>query len=162
MNRKRGARALIASGVVFLGACGGSSKPSAQSEPPKSSSSLASILTSTTTISTTAPATTATTVQPTTDPPATTFVYPDASLVAAQSAQDAVDQGHQPWRVDPSMVASSYGASIGWTQTTVTPVDSTTYDLVNAETRDGFRLSMTQPIRPGATGIWEITEARPI
>ena len=90
------------------------------------------------------------------------FVFPDTTLEQAQQAQIDVDQGHQPWRLDPTAVASAYGASLGWNNTTVTPVDANVYVLTNGDDSRRLRLAMSQPTRQDQTGIWEIVTATPM
>ena len=90
------------------------------------------------------------------------YLFPDSTFQQAQEAQSAVDQGHQPWRQDPTSVASSYGGSLGWTNTTVTQVDANVYDVTNSDGSTRLRLKMTQPIRQDQTGIWEIVTATPV
>ncbi len=110
----------------------------------------------TTTAAATTSTSTSSTEAETPQPAGQHFVFPDADLNQAQQAQAAVDQGHQPWRLDPTLVASAYGASLGWDQTTVSPVDSKTYDITPADGSTRLRLTLSQPIRQDQTGIWEI------
>jgi hypothetical protein len=89
------------------------------------------------------------------------FVFPDTTLGQAQEAQVGVDEGHQPWRLDAASVASAYGASLGWSNTTVTPAAADVYDITSAEDPNGLRLTVSQPIRQDQTGIWEIVTSTP-
>ncbi|MBO0714886.1 MAG: hypothetical protein J2P59_09020, partial [Acidimicrobiales bacterium] len=95
-----------------------------------------------------------------------TLLFPDTSIAEAQAAQAAEASGTQPWRLDPSAVASTYAISLGWTTsqstaaTFVTQVDGSTYDIKNPQTGEVLRLFMVQPVQTGPGGIWDITRVQ--
>ena len=72
-------------------------------------------------------------------------------------AERSVDAGSEPWLLDPAEVAVSYAtAAYGWTQAEAQPrPDGHTVDV--AEGGRKLTLSLTQPGRAGAGGIWVVT-----
>ncbi len=88
--------------------------------------------------------------------------WPAASATEAAALQKSVDAGSEPWLLDPTEVAMSYAsATRGWTQATAQarPGGNT------IEVQQGGRtvvLSLTQPGRTGAGGIWVVTGENPL
>ena len=84
--------------------------------------------------------------------------WPAATSTAATALQADVDRGAQPWLLDPSEVAIAYAAAAhDWPDAEAYPgPDGTSVDVRNA---DGERvtLSLAQPGRSGADGIWVVT-----
>jgi hypothetical protein len=71
--------------------------------------------------------------------------------------QQAVDQGHQPWRTDPAAVAEAFAASrYGWSGATATPTDAHTVEVTDPASGATASLQVDQPVRPGAGGIWVV------
>jgi hypothetical protein len=88
--------------------------------------------------------------------------WPAATPTEATHLQSAVDAGSEPWLLDPTEVALSYvSAAHGWTdaQARARP-GGATVDVQRG--RQQLVLSLTQPARTGAGGIWVVTaEADP-
>ncbi|WP_300007183.1 hypothetical protein [Pseudonocardia sp.] len=76
--------------------------------------------------------------------------------------QRSVDEGAQPWLLDPSEVALAYGAAAyDWAAAqAVASADGTTVDLTGP---DGTRrtLTLAQPATAGPAGIWVVTADAP-
>jgi hypothetical protein len=87
--------------------------------------------------------------------------WPVADPSAVAELQRSVDEGSEPWLLDPAEVAVSYvGAAHGWTQAVAQPrPDGTTVDV--AEGGHRLTLSLRQPGRAGAGGIWVVTAESP-
>lgn len=91
--------------------------------------------------------------------PVTLLPWPTA---APQRLQAAVDDGSQPWLLDPSDLADSYvSATYGWTtaDSTARPGGTPAKTTVDVRNTDGARRTLTvaQPGRKGAGGIWLVT-----
>jgi hypothetical protein len=87
--------------------------------------------------------------------------WPAADAAAVAELQRSVDGGSEPWLLDPAEVAVSYAtAAHGWTgaQAQARPGGSTV-DV--AEGGRKLTLSLTQPGRTGAGGIWVVTGETP-
>ena len=88
--------------------------------------------------------------------------WPAATPTESSHLQSAVDAGSEPWLLDPTEVALSYvSAAHGWTdaQARARP-GGATVDVQRG--RQQLVLSLTQPARTGAGGIWVVTaEADP-
>ena len=105
-------------------------------------------------------ATTATTAEEQAPTTATQgFVCPEGGMAAAEELQEAVDQGHQPWRTSPEDVASS--CALGSTGGDVAQVDADTYRVTDPASGDSFLVDVSQPVREGAGGIWVVTTVTP-
>ncbi|MFE3195000.1 hypothetical protein ACFXHA_38755 [Nocardia sp. NPDC059240] len=94
---------------------------------------------------------------PQTNPPAgTTFTGEGLTDAQAQTEQQAVDGGHQPWRLDTVMVAKAFvQGRFGWTNvqtSTGAPM------VVFVTNQDGSKvtLHLIQPATKGDKGIWEV------
>jgi hypothetical protein len=83
--------------------------------------------------------------------------WPAADKAAAAQLQRSVDAGSEPWLLDPAEVAVSYAtAAYGWTSAEAQPrPDGHTVDV--AEGGQKLTVSLTQPGRAGAGGIWVVT-----
>jgi hypothetical protein len=83
--------------------------------------------------------------------------WPAADPAAAAQLQRSVDAGSEPWLLDPAEVAVSYAtAAYGWTSAEAQPrPDGHTVDV--AEGGQKLTVSLTQPGRAGAGGIWVVT-----
>jgi hypothetical protein len=135
------AAALLAGLAVFGAGCAGPSATSAPSAVPPS----------------TAPAA----APPSTAPPVVHGGTADAALPwppGAEASQEAVDDGAQPWLLDPVEVATSYASTVlGWSGVSAeVRADGTTVDVTSA---NGERAALTvqQPGRTGPGGIWVVT-----
>ncbi|MVU81027.1 hypothetical protein GPX89_27730 [Nocardia sp. ET3-3] len=91
------------------------------------------------------------------NPPSGT-TFPGEGLTAQQAAdlQTAVDNGHQPWRLDRVQVAKTFAQSrFGWTNVQTSTGAPMVVFVTNA---DGSKvaLHLIQPATKGDTGIWEV------
>ena len=73
-----------------------------------------------------------------------------------------MDDGSQPWLLDPSDLADSYvSATYGWTaaDSTARPGGTSAKTLVDVRNSDGARRTLTvaQPGKKGSGGIWLVT-----
>ena len=76
---------------------------------------------------------------------------------AVTALQTAVDQGAQPWRLDPQMVALAFARSrFGWMMPRTQRVAADTV-TVDAGAGGAISLHLAQPGRTGADGIWAVT-----
>jgi hypothetical protein len=83
--------------------------------------------------------------------------WPAADAAAAAELQRSVDGGSEPWLLDPAEVAVSYAsAAHGWVRAEAQPrPDGSTVDVSDGGRR--LTLSLAQPGRTGAGGIWVVT-----
>jgi hypothetical protein len=87
-------------------------------------------------------------------------IWPVTTQAEANTTQAQVDQGHQPWLVDPAAVASAYAqAELGWDNATVDMVEPNQYELTDPASGAKADLGLTQPARAGEGGIWAVTRA---
>jgi hypothetical protein len=91
--------------------------------------------------------------------PGAVAIWPFTSQEAADNTQQSVDDGHSPWQLEPSAVATSFaGAVLGWdnavVETLSAPVNLRVSDATTGVSVD---LELAQPSRPGNGGIWAIT-----
>jgi hypothetical protein len=110
------------------------------------------------------PAASSTTITAATRPAATPFpgIWDIRTWQQARQLQDAVDNGHQPWRCGPDRLVTLYAQQVlHVAQPVVRRVDAVTFSV----TRPGQGLIATvtvaQPIRQGNCGIWVITKVTP-
>lgn len=85
--------------------------------------------------------------------------WPAGAPDAVAGLQERVDGGAQPWLLDPAEVALSFAAAAyGWPDAEAAPRDGGTVDVHGP---DGAvaTLTLEQPGRTGATGIWVVTAA---
>ncbi|MBW0117500.1 hypothetical protein [Pseudonocardia abyssalis] len=88
--------------------------------------------------------------------PAVDLPWPGRSAAESAGLQQAVDDGAQPWLLDPAELARSYAsAAYGWDSVTATA----TGDSVELTGPGGVRrvLTVAQPGRTGSGGIWVVT-----
>ncbi|ODV01221.1 MAG: hypothetical protein ABT15_27775 [Pseudonocardia sp. SCN 73-27] len=116
----------------------------------------------------TAAATSAT--QPTpmaTPPPAgSTFAAPGALLwpvtdaTQAKALQAQVDQGSQPWLLDPSEVATNYATTVlRWHAPSAGAPDGDTVVVTDPDA-GSVTLTLVQPATTGSAGIWIVSAER--
>ena len=80
----------------------------------------------------------------------------------AVELQKAVDQGHQPWRTDPAMVAQTFVLSrFGWRNVDTRLTGPHTVAVTNRGTGEIVVLQLRQPVRQGQGGIWIVTGGHP-
>jgi hypothetical protein len=143
---------LLATGALLLG-CGAPAPASLSTTPPTSFDAPPSALPPSSGASA-APSTPDATEAPA-EP--VRLPWPAATTAEAAQLQSSVDRGSEPWLLDPAEVALSYAtAAHGWTGAEAQPhPDGTT-----VEVQDGRRklvLTLDQPARAGAGGIWVVT-----
>lgn len=101
-------------------------------------------------------------------PPAATPALPwPVDAAGTEMLQEQVDNGSQPWLLDPSEVATSFGtAAYGWQDAHAVLPGGTRPDggdtLVELHGPDGkiARLVLAQPGRKGTGGVWVVTAAQ--
>jgi hypothetical protein len=120
-----------------------------------------------------APSTTATTAAPTTTAPAPSnptttattapatsgarYLCPEGDIDAVTALQEAVDQGHQPWRVSPEDVAAA--CTFGVPDSSVEPAGTNRYQVTNTTTGEQVLVTVAQPLGPGT--VWAVTNVTP-
>lgn len=89
----------------------------------------------------------------------TVGIFPASTRAQAIQLQQSADAGHEPWLTDPAQVAAAYARSaMNVSQPNVQRISATRYAVrvaPNAETV----LTLTQPVRAGSGGIWEVVSA---
>jgi hypothetical protein len=89
--------------------------------------------------------------------PGTTFTGENISGGHAADLQEEVDEGHQPWRLDQSAVATAFASNrFGWTDVEIAVDDPHTLQVTDTATQHLVSLQMRQPVREGDTGIWVV------
>jgi hypothetical protein len=87
-------------------------------------------------------------------------IWPLTTAEEAQNTQEQVDQGHSPWMLEPTAVASFYASAVlGWQDATVEPVRPGAYWVTDPASGTMAELDLTQPAREGEGGIWAVTRA---
>lgn len=90
-------------------------------------------------------------------PSGTTFSGENMTAGQITDLQQAVDNGHQPWRLDRVSVAKSFlQGRFGWTDVQTEFGPPTVLFVTN---KDGGKLSvhLVQPATQGDNGIWEVS-----
>jgi hypothetical protein len=85
------------------------------------------------------------------------FVCPLGGIKEAIELQRAVDQGHQPWRLSPTDVATACTFPDG----EVDALGGNTYRVTRVSTGQTVIVEEAQPVRPGPGGIWVVTKVTP-
>ncbi len=78
----------------------------------------------------------------------------------ARAVQQAVDDGHQPWRTDPAQVVAAYTRAVllpGSAQPLVRQVGPHTFQVRKPGGEVIATVQVTQPLRQGPGGIWVVT-----
>ncbi|KOS54310.1 acyl transferase [Rhodococcus rhodochrous KG-21] len=117
-------------------------------------------VTATTVESTSAPDASPSTAREDTTPP-TEASFPGENLTPEEAGelQRAVDEGSQPWRLDPSLVAQAFVADrFGWSDTEARMADPHTVEVTDRADGSIVVLQLRQPVREGADGIWVVTD----
>jgi hypothetical protein len=81
------------------------------------------------------------------------FICPLGGIEEAIELQRAADHGHQPWRTSPTDVASACTFPGG----VVKALGASTYQVTKVSTGQKVIVKEVQPVRPGPTGIWVVT-----
>ena len=149
-RRTRSVTPVLTAAALSLTACGGTAHdqpPAATSEAPSSSPGTVSGT------GTGSP----TTGRGTSAEAGATVAGEDLTPDQEAELQQAVDQGHQPWRTDPAAVAQAFvAARFGWSAATATSADGHTVDVTDPASGAKASLDVAQPVRPGAGGIWVV------
>ncbi|HEU0086402.1 MAG TPA: hypothetical protein VFQ77_01895 [Pseudonocardiaceae bacterium] len=75
----------------------------------------------------------------------------------AKELQQAVDEGHQPWRTDPKQVAEAFvRGRLGWSNVDAQLADTHTAEVTNRADGRIVTLQLRQPARVGEGGIWTV------
>ena len=87
-----------------------------------------------------------------------------------EKIQESVDQGSQPWRLDPYMVALSDGVELGFDQedifTLISEVEMGEYSGTGEAEVEAvhneiiYIIQLIQPVKQGEEGIWAINSVR--
>ncbi|MGW4246508.1 hypothetical protein [Nocardia sp. NPDC004722] len=89
-------------------------------------------------------------------PSGTTFAGEGLTDAQANAEQQAVDSGHQPWRLDTVMVAKAFvQGRFGWT-TVQTSTGAPMVVFVTNSDGSKVTLHLIQPATKGDKGIWEV------
>jgi len=91
-------------------------------------------------------------------PTGTALLWPVTEQAAAQTLQDEVDRGAQPWTLDPEEVALNYATST-WGWTAPEPASTAPGTVTLTDPQGSATLTLVQPVRAGATGIWVVSTA---
>jgi hypothetical protein len=162
------ASAVAAVAVILAAGCddGNAGPPAVQ--PPSSPPATAQVTpASTATPPTRPPAPVTPTGLPTTPAPAATpspmigaeFSGEGMTQAQASTLQRAVDEGHQPWRADPELVAQSFVAGrFGWPAGDVTTARVAENRVIVTFRPTGSKVGLVvaQPARRGVGGIWTV------
>jgi Immunoglobulin-like domain of bacterial spore germination len=87
-------------------------------------------------------------------------IYEIRTWEQAYAMQDAVDNGHQPWRLSPTGVASAYAEAVllpGPEQATVRRTNPHTVAVRDPSGKLLATVALAQPVKRGPDGIWVIT-----
>jgi hypothetical protein len=84
-------------------------------------------------------------------------LWPLTTAEEAANTQAEVDAGSSPWLVDPATVARFHAAAeLGWPEVTVEPAGEASFAVAEPGGASAL-VSLGQPARPGAGGIWAVT-----
>jgi hypothetical protein len=143
---------------VLSAATGCGSTAAADSGTPHSTASSATTAVAASTPSVPGPSTAPTTGAATTSV-STPFpgIWDITSWQAYRTAQTAVEQGHQPWLLDPASVVRAWAASRWTTAPAVRQITADSFQLTEPGTTVVFTVRGTRPDPTGAAPIWVIT-----
>lgn len=95
------------------------------------------------------------------DPPSGgVAVWPFSTRAGADDAQDQADQGLAPWMLDPVNLIVSYATGdLGWRDVGVTTTGRgpNSFRATDRTTGAVIDLTVAQPVRTGAGGVWAVT-----
>ncbi|MFD6162530.1 acyl transferase [Nocardia sp. NPDC060256] len=143
--------------VIVISGCATTSTPSTTQPPAPASTTVAA--TPSASRSTTAPPSTSApgpSTQPAHPPSGTAFAGEGLSAQQSSDLQQAVDNGHQPWRLDRVQVAKTFALQrFGWSDVAAETGAPTVVFLTN---HDGSRIALhlAQPATRGDLGIWVV------
>jgi hypothetical protein len=84
-------------------------------------------------------------------------IWDITSWQAYRTAQASVEQGHQPWLLDPASVVRAWAGSTWGTAPTVRQIGSDTFQLTEPGGTVVDTIRGTRPVPTGAAPIWVIT-----
>jgi hypothetical protein len=116
-----------------------------------------------------APSTTTTTTTPASAAPVTTSstrpfpgIWDVRTWEQARQLQRAVDDGHQPWRLDPFAVVAGYArGALGISDPAVRGGGETLFAVAPPRGEIVGHVRIAQPVRQGPRGIWVVTGFEP-
>jgi hypothetical protein len=86
------------------------------------------------------------------------FVCPEGGMGEVIALQQAVDEGHQPWRVSAPDVAAA--CTFGVPDAQVEPVGTNRFQVSQPSTGQRVVVDLAQPLGPGT--IWMVTSVTPL
>ena len=131
-------------------------------EPPTTTSASAVAAAPTHTLTPTGPSTTGASSAvavsvPTSASAAFPGIWDITSWQAYRAAQASVEQGHQPWLLDPASVVRAWAASQWTTVPTVHQITADKFQLTKPGTTVLYTVRGTRPDSTGPAPIWVIT-----
>ena len=171
--KSRMAPVVAVAALMLLIACGGDNKPTpaasaAATVAPTTSALTTSALTTSALTTTAAPAratspsasgivTTSPSGPAPVPAPGASFSGEGMTPAQANELQQAVDAGHQPWRVSATMVATAFvQGRFGWSDADCALADPHTAEVTNRADGRIVVLQLRQPARDGQGGIWTV------
>ncbi|MFI7000441.1 acyl transferase [Nocardia sp. NPDC050175] len=147
--------------VIVISSCGTTSSPPATSRPPAPTSTTvvsphSASRSAAAQPSTSAPGPSRQSASNTHPPSGTTFAGEGLTAQQSSDLQQAVDNGHQPWRLDRVQVAKVFAQQrFGWSDSQAETGAPTVVFLTGP---DGSRIALhlTQPATRGDQGIWVV------
>jgi hypothetical protein len=86
------------------------------------------------------------------------FVCPEGGMDEVVALQQAVDEGHQPWRLSALDVAAA--CTFGATEAQVEPAGTNRFQVSQPNTGQRVIVDLAQPLGPGT--IWVVTSVTPV
>ncbi|HET9168540.1 MAG TPA: hypothetical protein VFN97_03855 [Actinospica sp.] len=156
--------------LIAAAGCSGGTTTAAAGPTHSTASSAAAPTTATATPSGGTTATAGTSSQPRSSSPAASAtassgdtsepfpgIWDITSWEQYRKVQAAVEQGHQPWRLDPVSVVDAWAAQWGPVNLPVRQVGPDTYQVVKPGTHVTYTVRGTRPDPSGPAPIWVIT-----
>jgi hypothetical protein len=147
--------AILVTAVVLAGCAGGEPARSAPAAAPPASSPSPSA---------SSPAASSSPVAPVTTSSTRPFpgIWDVRTWKQAREVQQAVDDGHQPWRLDPAAVVAGYArGALGISKPAVRRGGETILAVASPDGEIVGHVKVTQPVRQGPRGIWVVTGFEP-
>ncbi|GEL26212.1 hypothetical protein PSU4_51660 [Pseudonocardia sulfidoxydans NBRC 16205] len=86
-----------------------------------------------------------------------TLLWPVTDVTQAKALQAQVDQGSQPWLLDPSEVATNYATTVlQWRAPSAGAPDDGTVVVTDPDAGT-VTLTMVQPATTGSAGVWIVS-----
>ena len=156
--------ALLALAALALAGCtsgSGTHPAAAPAQPAQVATSTTSTTRPITTTTTRTTATPTTTPRPPRSPRPFPGIWDITTWQQAREVQEAVDNGHQPWRCGPDQLVSLYAQEVlHVVRPVLRRIDPSTFEVTESGRRMIATVKVTQPIkRDGNCDIWVITGA---